>query len=63
MSVRARWEDASKTRHAMRCSEVFVTRLDGGVQTLEHRPSVLGDEHLERAKLLAAELGVEFREI
>ena len=43
--------------------EIFVTRLDGGVQTLERRASAPNDNLLERAKLLATELGVEFREI
>ena len=44
-------------------SEIFVTRLDGGIQTLERKPSEPGDAHLERARLLAHMLEVEFREI
>jgi hypothetical protein len=50
-------------RHPITHSVIFVTRLDGGVQTLERRPWEIGDEHLDRAKLLAAMLGVEFREL
>ena len=44
-------------------SVIFVTRVDGGSQTLERRVYVSGDEHLSRAKQLAAILGVEFSEI